>query len=198
MTLAAVLRRIPVTIALCTLLAACEQRPPLPDLVDRESTYTHPQTGLAFPLEVVAFRRTEVVRPDDAQVFVGYEFSSDEGAVVMTMALSPAPPHGCGQAYDDRKRATANANPGVAWLEEENITLHRDGVAYPGRVAVFHFDIRGAPMRGEIFVFCPIAAGWQLSYRVSMPRNVRADERIAAFMSETPAAPAPRADSSRR
>jgi hypothetical protein len=167
-----------------------------PEVIRAAGPWTHPPSGMTFPVEVGEFKRSSLLSYDKAgrNVSAQYEIDGAVSRLVMSVYVYPAPPvtgsmreERCGSQLDAATFDLAKQHPGLRRTGIDDVALAQDGTEHLGVRARFIYDqplVRDAlPSAAEIDLFCRATDSWQIEYRFTRPRELAADPIVADFMS---------------
>jgi len=166
-----------------------------PEIIQAAGAWTHPQSGMTFPVEVGEFKRTLLLRYDKAgqNVSATYEIDGAVSKLAVSVYVYPAPPvtgsmrqERCGSQLDAATFDLAKQHPGLRRTGIDEVAIAQDGAEHRGVRARFIYDqplVQDAlPSAAEIDLFCRATDSWQIEYRFTRPRELDADPILADFM----------------
>jgi len=175
-----------------------------PEFIQRKEVYTHPASGMKFPVRVGGFQRVTLFRYDlqERDVSAGYNLITSTCAIAATIYVYPtpspvstgAPPETIANTrarlleaeFTTRKQEILDSHPGARLIQEENIGLPQRGKTYSGMMATFEFEgIFGGQdnaLLSNLYLFCNVDGEWIIKYRFTYPKNVNASKEIEGFM----------------
>ena len=198
-------------ICLSLFLAGCPARPrPLsqPETIVAEGAYVHEKSGMALPLAVGDYRRTEVIRYDQQSLDVsaGYDLHEGQRKIAATVYVYPAPSlFSIGsltntvasarailtkREFEARKQEILHAHPGGKLTEDTEISIPIGGATRVGRIATFEYEQNFAGqyqmVRSHLCMFDFVGGKWTLKYRITYPKNSETTSEIDAFLQGVP------------
>lgn len=169
------------------------------NMVETTGPYIHGPAGAVFPVRVGEFRRASIHRYDEEgrNVSAGYNLATPQGRLLVTVYVYPAAAAArgkrtrlCAQEFGYATEAIRNqygpgapAEGGRAFEVAGTEKALRHRAAY--RVSM-NFDGEVQPVRTEAHLYCYVAGGWFVKYRVSAPVAVTAPGAVEAFIRTGP------------
>jgi hypothetical protein len=179
-----------------------------PETITSRGTYTHPASGMTFPIKIGDFERSTVYRHDtgDIEVSAGYDLISMAVSIAASVDVYPAPqldtvglPSGMvatirenlsQQEFDSRKRELLSSHPGTVLIQEVEVSLPQSNNPNSGKMAVFEYEdiffrLRQS-LRTKLYLFCFASTDWIIKYQFTYPKNADALQDIDNFMMNLP------------
>jgi hypothetical protein len=175
-----------------------------PEVIQRKEVYTHPASGMKFPVRVGGFQRVTLFRYDlqERDVSAGYNLITPVCTIAATIYVYPTPssvstgsPPGTiantrarllEAEFKTRKQEILNSHPGARLIQEENIRLPQGAKTYSGMMATFEFEGifggQNSALLSNLYLFCDVEGEWIIKYRFTYPKNVDASKEIEGFM----------------
>ena len=176
-----------------------------PVLIEATGTYTHPGSGMPFPLAAGYFQRVKITQydPQETDVGVGYNLYSMGYQVAMTVYVYPAQVTSIGSPddvvaaayasvrkshFEGVKQAITDLHPDAVLVSEGPTTIEQDQMAYPGLKAAFEYEgsFFGRQQKLGTHAYLFNYGKWFVKYRVTYPKAAEemALSRIEDFMAK--------------
>lgn len=165
--------------------------------VATDGVYIHSPARAAFPPEVGEFRRSKILRYDEAgeDVSASYNLATPAGRLLITVYIYPAATGPDREDLCDQEFAAVNT---AISSQHDNVAPIEQGAALPaqgidrrlGHRSVYRFstpfDERVQEIRSEAHLYCYVGGDWLVKYRVSAPVGVDMSGPVEAFIREGP------------
>lgn len=179
-----------------------------PEAIISRGTYTHPASGMTFPIKIGDFERSTVYRHDtgDIEVSAAYDLISMAVSITASVDIYPAPrldtvglppdmiavarENLSQQEFNSRKREIQGSHPGAVLIQEAEAALPQNANPYSGKMAVFEFEdifFRELQLlRSKPYLFCFASTDWIIKYQFIYSKNADAQHDIETFMMSLP------------
>jgi hypothetical protein len=167
-----------------------------PQPIEAPGTWVHEAARADFPAEVGRFRRTSLVRYDDAGVNVSASYSLrwPEGRLHVTVYIYPAartpaatPDEACRREYGESSDIIGRQHAGAVRIEAgdapvlEGAAGHRSAYRF-----ISGFDGREQEVRSELILYCLVGGTWQVKYRATAPAVLDTAADLEVFIRAGP------------